>query len=141
MVEVDNFLDLLASEFEALLKEINQLREEEQRNLAQIHELEAADKQLRDTLVSVQHITEEMKSNARKEGELIIEEARGNARKIVESAQAQAIKVEAEIHHLKRQRAQFKASLKSTIELHRNLLETDPEDPNRDREKENEEGH
>jgi cell division initiation protein len=129
MVEVDNFLDLLASEFEELLKENSQIREEERQNLAKISELEAAEKEWRDTLVSVQRIMEEMKNNARKEGELIIEEAKANARKIVESAQAQALQVEGEINHLKHQRAQFEASLRAIIEMHRELLASTEEIP------------
>lgn len=122
MVEVDNFLDLLASEFEELLKENSKLQEEDRRKLARINELEASEKELRDTLVSVQRITEEMRNNARKEAETIIEEAKLNARRIIDSAQTQALHIEAEINQLKRQRTQFEASLKATIELHRKLL-------------------
>ncbi len=128
MVEVDNFLDLLANEFEELLKENSQIREEDRRKLERINQLEAGEKELRDTLVGVQRITEEMKNNARKEGELIIEEAKLNARKIVEAAQAQALQIEAEINQLKRQRAEFDASLRTTVEMHWRLLESTQED-------------
>ncbi len=128
MVEVDNFLDLLANEFEELLKENSQIREEDRRKLERINQLEAGEKELRGTLVSVQRITEEMKNNARKEGELIIEEAKLNARKIVEAAQAQALQIEAEINQLKRQRAEFDASLRTTVEMHWRLLESTQED-------------
>jgi len=128
MVEVDNFLDLLANEFEELLKENSQIREEDRRKLERINQLEAGEKELRDTLVSVQRITEEMKNNARKEGELIIEEAKLNARKILEAAQTQALKIEAEINQLKRQRAEFEASLRATVEMHWRLLESTQED-------------
>jgi len=122
MVEVDNFLDLLASEFEELLKENSKLQEEDRRKLARINELEASEKEMRDTLVSVQRITEEMRNNARREAETIIEEAKLNARRIIDSAQTQALHIEAEINQLKHQRAQFEASLEATIELHRKLL-------------------
>ena len=127
MVEVDNFLDLLANEFEELLKENSQIREEDRRKLERINQLEAGEKELRDTLVAVQRITEEMKNNVRKEGELIIEEAKLNARKILEAAQAQALQMEAEINQLKRQRAEFEASLRATVEMHRRLLESTQE--------------
>jgi len=123
MIEVDNFLDLLANEFEELLKENSQLREEDRRKLERINQLEAAEKEVRDTLVSVQRITEEMKTNARREAELIIEEAKLNARKIIESAQAQASQIVMEINQLKRQRAEFEAALRATIEMHWRLLE------------------
>jgi cell division initiation protein len=131
MVEVDNFLDLLAGEFEELLKEVNQLKEEDRRKLSRIAELEAVERDLRETLVSVQRITEEMKNNARKEAELIIEDAKTEARKIVQHGQAEALKVEEEINALKRQRGQFEATLVATLEMHRKLLET-----NQDRAKE-----
>jgi cell division initiation protein len=128
MVEVDNFLDLLANEFEELIKENHQLREEDRRKLARINELEAEEKELRNTLVSAQRITEEMKNNARREGELIIEEAKGNAQRIFDSIQAQALQVETEINQLKRQRVQFEASLKAIIEMHLKMLEKFKED-------------
>jgi cell division initiation protein len=128
MVEVDNFLDLLANEFEELLKENNQLREEERRKLARINELEAEEKELRNTLISAQRISEEMKNNARKEAELIIEEAKINAQRIVDHAQSQTLQAEAEINQLKRQRAQFESSLKANIEMHLKMLEKFKED-------------
>jgi cell division initiation protein len=128
MVEVDNFLDLLANEFEELLKENSQSREEDRRKAERINQLEAGEKELRDTLVSLQRITEEMKNNARKEGELIIEEAKLNARKILESAQTQALQIEGEINQLKRQRAEFEASLRATVEMHWRLLESTEEE-------------
>ncbi len=125
--EVDNFLDLVANEFEELIKENNLLREEDQRKLARIQELEGEREKIREILLSVQQITEEMKKNARKEGELIIEDARGQARKIVESAQAQALKIEEEINRLKQQRLQFEATLAAAIDTHRRLLESSRE--------------
>lgn len=123
MAEVDNFLDLLANEFEELIKENNQLREEDRRKLARINELEAQERELREVLLSAKKITEEMKNNARREGEIIIEEAKSQARKIVEEAQAQALKIEGEINNLRRLRAQFESSLRATLEMHLRLLE------------------
>jgi cell division initiation protein len=124
MVEVDNFLELLAGEFEELQKEINQLKEEDRRKLARINELEAVEKDLRETLVSVQRITDEMKNNARKEAELIIEDGKIEGRKIFQNAQAEALKIEGEINHLQRQKAQFRAALLATIEMHHRILES-----------------
>ena len=128
MVEVDNFLDLLANEFEELLKENSRIGEEDRRKAERITQLEAGEKELRDTLVSVQRITEEMKNNARKEGELIIEEAKLNARKILEAAQSQALQIEGEINQLKRQRAEFEAALRAAVEMHWRLLESTEEE-------------
>ena len=127
MVEVDNFLDLVANEFEELLRENNRLKEEDREKLGRIQKLEGAEKELRNALISAQQIGEEIKNKARREGELIIEEAKGNARKIMEAAQAQAMQIEAEIIHLKRQRAEFETSLKAAVEMHLRLLEASRE--------------
>ena len=127
MVEVDNFLDLAANEFEELLRENNRLKEEDRQKAEKIQQLERAERDLRNALISAQQIIEEMKNQARKEGELIIEEAKGNARKILQTAQGQAIQIETEIARLQRQRAEFQASLKSILEMHLSLLETHPD--------------
>jgi len=127
MVEVDNFLDLVANELEELLRENNRLKEEERQKTEKIQELEGAERDLRNALVSAQQICEEMKSNARKEGDLIIEEAKANARKILETAQSQAMQVETEIAQLKRQRAEFEATLKGILEMHLKLVDAHPE--------------
>ncbi len=129
MVEVDEFLDLLAGEFEELVKENNQLREEDRRKMARINEMEAADKELREAIISIQRVGEDVKKNAYKEAELIIEEAKGNARKIIDATQNQALKIEAEIQQLKRQRTQFEASLKATIDIHQRMIQGYEEEP------------
>ena len=129
MVEVDNFLDLVANELEELLRENNRLQEEDRQKLERIQELEGAEKDLRNALISAQQICEEMKNNARKEGELIVEEAKGNAKRIVEEAHAQAAQIGAEITQLKRQRTEFEASLRATLETHSRLLEASRETP------------
>jgi cell division initiation protein len=128
MVEVDNFLDLLANEFEELIRENNHLREEDGRKFARIQELDARERELRDALVSVQRITEEIRENARKEGELMIQEAREQARRIIENAHSEALQMDGEIHQLRKQRAQFEASLRATIEMHWRLLESTTEE-------------
>jgi cell division initiation protein len=126
MVEVDNFLDLAANEFEELLRENNRLKDEDRQKAEKIQQLERAERDLRNALISAQQICEEMKNQARKEGELIIEEAKGNARKILQTAQGQAMQIETEITQLQRQRAEFEASLKSILEMHLSLLENRP---------------
>lgn len=129
MVEVDNFLDLVASEFEELLRENSRLKEDDRQKADRIQELEGAERDLRNALVSAQQICEEMKNQARREGELILEEAKGNARKMLQAAQAEALEIETEIARLKRQRSEFEATLRGTLEVYRKLLEDRPGAP------------
>lgn len=124
MVEVDNFLESVAAEFEDLLRENNRLKEEDRQKIERIQKLEGAERDLRNALVSAQQICDEMKSQACKEGELIVEEAKGNARRVIEAAQAEALQVETEIARLKLQRSEFEAALRGVLEVHRKLLDT-----------------
>jgi len=126
VVEVDQFLDLLAKEFDELLKENDQLREECSQKAARIHELENQEQKVLDGLASIQHIIDQIKANAQKEGELIVERAQADAQKIIENARAQALQIENEIQNLKHQREQLKASLRASIEMFRNLLDSPP---------------
>lgn len=124
MVEVDDFLDLVADEFEELLQENNRLKEEERQKTQKIQELEGAGRDLRNALISGQQSIEEIKDNARKEGELISEEAKAQAQKILETAQVQAMQVETEIPQLKRRRAEVEATLRGILEMHMKLVDT-----------------
>ncbi len=123
VVEVDQFLDLLSKEFEELMKENEQLREGIQKKASRILELESQERKVIDGLASIQQIIDQIKTNAQKEGELIMEGARADARKIIENARAQALQIENDIQKLIHQREQFKASFRANIEMYRNLLE------------------
>jgi cell division initiation protein len=129
MVEVDNFLDVMANEIEELLRENNRLKEEERQKTEKIQKMERAERELRSVFISAQQIYEEMKNSARKEGDLIIEGAKSTARKILETAQAHAMQVETEVAPLKRQRAEFKAALKGILEIHLKLVDAHPGNP------------
>ena len=124
IVEVGDFLDLVANEFEELLHEKNRLKEEERQKTQKIQELEGAGRDLRNALISGQQFIEEMKDNARKEGELISEKAKAQARKILETAQVQAMQAESEIPQLKRRRAEVEARVRGILEMHKKLVDT-----------------
>lgn len=132
MVEVDNYLNLLAGEFEEVLKENDQLRQELERQNGRVMELEAEERKIKEGLMAINQIVDEIKNNARKEGELIIAEAQENGRRIIDQAHAQALEIEKEIQYIRSQRDQFKASLMATVDMFRNLLlspEPNPEPP------------
>jgi len=112
MVEVDNFLDAVANEWEELLRENNRLKEEDRQKTEKIEETQRGGKGIEECSGFGQQICEEIKKQCPKGRDLIIEEARGNARRIIEAAQTQAIQLQTEISRLSRQREEFKASLK-----------------------------
>src|SRR6202035_1102941 len=72
--EVDNFLEDLASDYEALLKDNSLLKEQLQALEERTRGLEEREKVLQETLVTTQRLVEEMKDQGRREAGIIIRE-------------------------------------------------------------------
>jgi len=115
--EVDTFLEDLASDYEALLKENSLLKEQLQTLEERTRGLEEREKVLQETLMTTQRLVEEMKDQARREAGVIIREE-ANLR--------------GEILGLKRTRRQLAERLRATLEMYQRLLDQDikpePED-------------
>ena len=117
--EVDTFLEDLAADYEALLKEQLQALEERTRGL------EEREKVLQETLVTTQRLVEEMKDQARREAVVIIREAEVQADRIIEASRTAEGNLQSEIISLKRTRRQLTEGLRSTVEMYQRLLEQD----------------
>ncbi|HEY7724036.1 MAG TPA: DivIVA domain-containing protein [Anaeromyxobacteraceae bacterium] len=121
--EVAAFLSLVASEFEALVKEVQSLREDVARMDEEIAGLRGRERALQETMVTAQKACEDIRETSRKEGEIAIAEAEVQAEKIVQAAHAKFLKIVDDIAELKRQRTTFEARVRSTVEAHLKLLE------------------
>jgi len=122
--EVHRFLDLVSREMEELLRENNGLKEEIRRKDAQIAEFREHESQLREALVSAGRMTDEIKESARKEAELVAAEAQLKAQRIVLDAQERSVSLTGELGDLRRQKARLVVEIRSIIESHRRLLDT-----------------
>jgi len=81
--EVRAFLTNLADEYEAVLLDNKQLRErvvEQDEKLAEYRNLERT---LRDTLMTAERVTQEARDTARKQGELLLQEARQRVEQVL----------------------------------------------------------
>jgi cell division initiation protein len=131
--EVDAFLEDVADDYEALLKEVQLLKEqlaaqeERQRGVAEL------EKALQDTLVTTQRLSddvkaaarresEELRSAARHEAELIVREAELRGEKAIEAARGDEAKIRADIQGIKRLRRQLVEDLAATLERYRRHL-------------------
>ncbi len=121
--EVEAFLALVATEFEALVKEAVALREASQRKSEEIAEHKSRERALQETLVTAQKASEEIRDAARKEAEITISDAELQAEKIVQAAHTRFLRIVDDINELKRQRVQFEANVKTLVESHLKLLE------------------
>jgi cell division initiation protein len=127
--EVEAFLQLVASEFEGLVRRVNSLEEAGQRKDDELAEHRGRERALQETLVAAQKASEEIREAAHKESEITLADAELQAEKIVQSAHGRFLKVVDDINELKRQRVQFEAGLKTLVESHLKLLEAFREAP------------
>ena len=127
--EVEAFLQLVASEFEGLVRRVNSLEEAGQRKDEELLEHRGRERALQETLVAAQKASEEIREAAHKESEITLADAELQAEKIVQSAHGRFLKVVDDINEMKRQRVQFEAGMKTLVESHLKLLEAFREAP------------
>lgn len=120
---VDHFLELLAEEIERLNRQSQETREDLARTRASLEEMRSREVILRETLLTTQKVTDDLKANARKEAEIIVAEAEIRAEKIIRDAEARRIQLISEVQELKRQKISFETSLRAVVESHLRLLD------------------
>jgi cell division initiation protein len=120
--EVDSFLQQVSQDMELLIRENNDLKEQNRKALSELEEMNDREKALRETMLAAHRITEDMKSNARKEATLIITEAELEGEKLLASAEARLVELRAELQEMRRQKQQFEASFKSLLDNHSKML-------------------
>jgi cell division initiation protein len=123
--EVDAFLEDVAEDYEAVLKEAALLKEQIAAQEDLRRSVAEREKSLHDTLVTTQRVVEEMKANAKREAELITREAELRGEKLVEEARGEEARIRTEIQVLKRTRRQLIEELTSTLERYQRLMIAD----------------
>ena len=122
--EVEAFLELVAGEFEEIVKENISLKEELKRNQLKLEQHHERERTLQETMVTAQRISEDLKGAAKKEAEIVLADAEHQAEKIVQSAHQKLVQVVEDINELKRQRIQFESQVRSVVDAHSKLLES-----------------
>src|SRR5262247_2733968 len=101
--EVDAFLDDVAEDYETVLKENAQLKEQ-------------------DALVTTHRLGDEMKATARREAELQMREAELRSEKIIEEGRAEEARIRGEIQTLRRVRRQLIEDFRATLESYYRMM-------------------
>ena len=134
--EVDEFLRMVAEDYESALREIEQKREQLIRLETRLEELSANEQVLQDTLTMAQKLSEDLKRTAMKEAEVMISAAEIRGEKVLEAAHRRAAQLAEDIREMKQLKRQLSASVRATIETHLGLLESlaadAPDDPQLD---------
>jgi len=119
--DVAESLGRLAEEKEALETRVNNLEE-------QLSEHRGREQTLRDTLMTTQRMIDDMKANAQKEAQLIIDAANSKAESMVQQSHQRLAQLHGDISELKKQRTQFEIKLRSILDAHLRMLEADKEE-------------
>ncbi|HEY3170358.1 MAG TPA: DivIVA domain-containing protein [Thermoanaerobaculia bacterium] len=131
--EVGVFLDMAAEEMEALAREnaglLGRIRGLEDEN-AEHRERERI---LKDTLLSAQRASEDIRGAAQTKAELLVREAEDSAERLTHNALQRAAEIEKAIHDLTLQRANIRLEVQKMIELFQQLLDIDRQQAEQDR--------
>jgi cell division initiation protein len=132
-VEVESFLAMIAEEMEEVVRANSELESRVRTLMVENGEHRERERILKETLVAAQRASEDIRSTATRQAELIVKEAQDSGEHLTHNAMQRAAEVEKAIHELKIQRANFRLQLQKMLELFQTVLEFDREEDERDR--------
>jgi cell division initiation protein len=125
--EVRAYLSLVAEEIENLLRDVDRLTRENAMLREDLDDHSQRERILKDTLLSAQKVSEEVKANARKEAELIVKDAELLAERVVGQAMSRLADIERTIQDLKLERVSARNKLQATLDTMQQMLSLDAE--------------
>ena len=121
-IEVETFLEMVAEEFESLIKEKNELYDEALKLKTQLRDYQEVEKTFKESLMNAQYTINQSRDNSRREADLIIKEAEVRAEKIIENAKIQLIEMKNELMVIKAQKDSFAKRLRHLLQSQLELL-------------------
>jgi cell division initiation protein len=113
--EVSSFLNMVAGEFESLIRAHDELSTQVKSLQVRLEHYEKIEQTLNETLITAQRATDEAKLNAQKEAELIIKDAQIRSDRYEDQARERVNKLDAELQSLKAQRDSFLVRFQSML--------------------------
>lgn len=131
--EVRGYLHLLAEELERLLKERERLGSENTLLREEVADYKDRERMLKDTLLSAQRVSEEIRTNAEREAEIIVKEAELHSEKMISQAMERVGEIERAIQDLKIERKALRNKLQATLGMFEQMIALDAEQEATDR--------
>ncbi len=113
--EVRTYLNLVAEEVAALQRQRDEFEQELQNLRGLLEEHRQREQMLKNTLITAQRVSEELKDSARKQGEGTVKQAEMQADRLLELAQARAHEVERGILELRAHRTGLRTDIRALI--------------------------
>lgn len=125
--EVRGYLHLVAEEIERLLKDVDRLSRENAMLREDLDEQHDRERMLKDTLLSAQKVSEEVRANARKEAELIVKDAELLSERLVSQAMSRVGDLQRAIQELKIERKDARNKLQGVLDIVQQMVTLDVE--------------
>jgi cell division initiation protein len=127
--EVDAFLRIVSEDYESLVRENESQSDRIRRIERRVEELSAQEELLKETLVSAQAMTEEVRRSAEREAERRLAEVEIRAEKILDASHRRAARLDQDIRDMRALRTRLGQALRTPAETHLSILETLEADP------------
>jgi len=121
--DVVAFLTEAADDYEHAMREIDRLRSDLMRMEALLAEHRHRENNLRDTLLTANRLSEELKESAQNEARLIVREAQGRADVVIQKAQVRLDELDHDCNELKLRRRDAEGSVEASIQALYRALE------------------
>jgi cell division initiation protein len=105
--EVDDFLDMVADEFERAFSESRRLTEEVTSLRGRLEQFEALEDSIRSALVQAEQSARDLRQNASKEAELIVREAKERSHRILADSSGRVERVQESYEVLRKAKQEF----------------------------------
>jgi len=132
-VEVEAFLALVGEEIEDLTRARAELESRVRALETENSEHRERERTLRDTLLSAQRASDDIRGAARKEAELIVQQAEDSSERLTHHALQRSAEIERAIEDLKIQRTAFRLQLEKLVEIVQHVIERDRLEDEKDR--------
>ncbi|MFW5730090.1 MAG: DivIVA domain-containing protein [Desulfonatronovibrionaceae bacterium] len=93
-----------------------------------LDEYKSRENMLQQTLITTQKMSDDIKANAQKQAKLMVKDAQSKAEEILRHAHKRLAQIHEDISELKKQRAHFEIKLRSIVESHLKLLDSQDEE-------------
>lgn len=132
--EVMALIAEVTDDYENALREVDRLRQEVSKMEALLNQHREHERDLRDTMMTAQRVSDDIRANADAQARQIIREAEGRSELLMQKTQARLEDMQREIDGMRMKRREVETSLESTIGSLRNTLEFVREQEQRERE-------
>lgn len=123
--EVNEFLDQVIKDYEALIRENKELQAQLSTVEEKLSHFSNIEETLSKAIIVAQDAADELKSNSKKEAQLIIKEAEKNADRIINESLARSRKIALEMEELKKQATIYRTRFRSLLEAQIEMLKED----------------